>query len=107
MGTLRGVRPTIDYDIWGPAYHPRQITAGHKLYIALTAPAKVHMGINGWQNIEDVATEDTGLGVHVAELPTEALTPGDSLQFTFFWLDSDSWEGRNYEVAIEGELVPA
>jgi glucoamylase len=103
----RGVRPKVDYDIWGPAYHPRQMTAGHTLYIALTAPAKVHMGINGWQDIQDIDTADTGLGVHVAKLPTDTLKPGDSLQFTFFWLDSHSWEGRDYGVAVEGELVAA
>jgi hypothetical protein len=58
----RGVRPKIDYDIWGPAYHPRHMTAGHTLYVALTAPAKVHMGTNGWQDIQDIDTEDIGLG---------------------------------------------
>jgi glucoamylase len=45
--------------------------------------------------------------VHVAKLPTKSLRPSDSLQFTFFWLDTNGWEGRDYGVAIEGELVPA
>ena len=94
------MRPTIDYDIWGPAYHPRQMTAGHTLYVALKSSAKVHMGINGWQDISDIETEDTGLGLHVAKLPTETLQPGDSILFTFFWTESGDWEGQNFEIAI-------
>lgn len=96
----RGVRPKIDYDIWGPSYHPRQMAAGHTLYVALKAPAKVHMGVNGWQDIQDIDTEDTGLGVYVAQLPTASLKAGDSVEFTFLWTESNTWEGRNYEVAV-------
>jgi glucoamylase len=68
--------------------------------VALTAPAQIHFGLNGWKDIQDMETIDTGLGVHVAELPTEALKAGDSVEFTFLWRDSKDWEGRNYEVAI-------
>jgi len=101
-GRYRGVRPQIDYDIWGPNYRPTQIAAGHALYVAMNAPARVHFGTNGWQSVQDIDTEDTGLGVHVAHLPTDTLAPGDSIQFTFFWPESGNWEGRNFEVAIEG-----
>jgi glucoamylase len=104
----RGVRPKIDYAIWGPRFRPRHIWAGqHALYVATTAPARIHFGSNGWQNVRDIITEDTGLGVYVAELPAETLQPGDSLQFTFFWPERGAWEGQNYEVAIESELEPA
>lgn len=103
----RGVHPKIDYDIWGPNYRPKKITAGHALYVAMNAPARFHFGTNGWQGVQDIDTEDTGLGVHVARLPTDTLTPGDSIQFTFFWPESGNWEGQNFEVAIEGVPVPA
>jgi len=103
----RGLRPKIDYVIWGPRYRPRQIQAGHTLYVATNAPARIHFGTNGWQNVRDMLTTDSGLGVYVAELPAKTLRPGDSLQFTFFWPESGTWEGRNYEVAVEGALVPA
>ena len=96
----RGVRRKIDYDIWGPSFRPRSIAAGNVLYVAMKAPARVHLGTNGWQDIGDIDTEDTGLGVHVAKLPTEGLKVGDSIQFTFFWPESGNWEGRDYEVMI-------
>ncbi len=96
----RGIRPKIDYDIWGPSFKPRHIDAGNALYVAVKAPAVVHFGTNGWQGIQDINTKDTGLGIHVAKLPTEMLKAGDSIQFTFFWPESGNWEGQNYEVAI-------
>ena len=98
----RGVRPKVDYDIWGPSYRPRHIEAGNALYVAMNARARVHFGTNGWQDVRDIDTEDTGLGVQVAKLPTEILKPGDSIQFTFFWPESGSWEGQDYEVSVSG-----
>jgi len=95
-----GVRPTIDYDIWGPAYRPRRLRSGNALTIALKAPSSVHWGVNGWKNPRDLDTRDVGIGVHVADLPVTGLTAGDSVQFTFRWRTTGQWEGENYEVLI-------
>jgi hypothetical protein len=48
---------------------------------------------------------DTGLGVHVAHLPVAALTAGESVQFTFPWLDALTWEGQDYSIDV-AELRP-
>jgi glucoamylase len=70
--------------------------------VAMNAPARIHFGTNGWQDIKDIDTEDTGLGVHVARLPTETLKDGEAIQFTFYWPQTGTWEGQNYEVAVSG-----
>ncbi|MDH3819231.1 MAG: hypothetical protein OES21_11480 [Myxococcales bacterium] len=72
------------------------------MYVAVTAPALVHFGINGWRNIRDIDTEDTLLGVHIAKLPTDTLNLDDTIEFTLYWPESGKWEGGNFEVAIEG-----
>lgn len=95
-----GIRPDAKRDIWGPRYHPRRLRTGSVLTVALPAPARVHWGRNGWQDIADVDTQDTGLGVFAVDLPTVALPAGGIIQFTFFWLNEDRWEGRDYEVRI-------
>ncbi len=97
-----GVRPRIGYDIWGPAYRPRRVRAGNGLTIALAAPARVHWGVDGWQKVADMDTRDTGLGVHVADLPVEALPAGTTVQFTFHWRETDAWAGEDYTVLMEG-----
>ncbi|HEX4078719.1 MAG TPA: glycoside hydrolase family 15 protein [Rhizomicrobium sp.] len=98
----RGRRPELDYDLWGPNAHPACLRAGKSLWIVLKAPARVHWGINGWKEIRDLDTRDTGLGLHAVELPVAKLQAGDSIQFTFLWHDSQSWEGKDYAVSIRG-----
>jgi glucoamylase len=60
----------------------------------------VHYGVDGWQQVEDVPTRDTGLGMHVAELPTAQLGGGQRIDMTFYWTGSESWEGRDYRVEV-------
>jgi len=74
--------------------------AGSTLSIALKARARVHWGTNGWKNVGDIETRETGLGVHVADLPVTGLTAGASVQFTFCWLDTESWDGRDYDLQV-------
>jgi glucoamylase len=76
------------------------MTAKATLRVELLAAATVHWGVNEWQNARDVETRDTGLGVHVADLPTERLPVGTRVRFTFHWRDSARWEGRDFSVEI-------
>lgn len=96
----RGVRPSIDYDFWGPHVRPQKLQMGKTLTIALGAPARVHWGINGWNNIRDDDTRDTTLGLHVVDLPVAGLVAGETIQFTFLWRDKEAWEGQDYEVLV-------
>lgn len=95
-----GKRPAIDYTIWGPNLRGHHIRAGHRLTIALTAPARVHWGINGWSEVADVETYDTGLGLHAVDLPVTALVAGNAIDFTFFWLGPQTWEGQDFRVEV-------
>jgi glucoamylase len=70
------------------------------MYVALKAPARIHFGINGWKEIQDIDTKDTGLGIHIAKLPVKRLKDGDSFQFTFYWLEPQAWEGQDYWVSV-------
>ena len=96
----QGKRPEISHTIWGPRYRPRRIEAGSQFTIALRAPARVHWGTNGWQQIQNIDTRDTGIGVHVVDLPLTELDAGESVQFTFYWPDRKEWEGRDYTMQI-------
>jgi glucoamylase len=95
-----GVRPKIDYEFWGPGYRPRRIRAGTALSIALTAPARVHWGIDGWKEVRDVETRDIGLGLHLADVPVTGLAAGTTIQFTFRWRDTALWAGQDHEVLV-------
>jgi glucoamylase len=79
----------------------RGMPPGRKLRLVLLESALVHWSFDGWRTAQDAATRDTGLGIHCADLPTEALQPGREIVFTFLWLHSQRWEGVNYSVDVE------
>lgn len=95
-----GRRPEVLHDIWGPRYRPRHVRQGNRFTIALLQHALVHWGINGWKEPRDSDTEDTGLGIWTTEIPVTGLHAGETVQFTFYWHDTATWEDQEYAVTI-------
>src|SRR4029077_16596142 len=80
------------------------VAAGARLAIALPFPAFVHWGRDGWLAAEDTPPSATGLGSHVAVLPTATLPPGGWIDFTWRWQDSGEWTGN--DARVEGVAAP-
>jgi glucoamylase len=78
----------------------RTMDAGKILRVITLAPARVHWGVDTWCAVQDVVAKDTGLGVYFADLDTQALPAGSSVEFTFFWPDVDRWEGTDFSVGV-------
>jgi glucoamylase len=95
-----GEKPEVTDVLWTARFPVADLAAGHRLCLCLNAPAIVHYGFDGWQRVADVAARDCGLSLYLAELPSATLHGGQSIQFTFYWTGSSSWEGRDYEVTI-------
>ncbi|MFN8475398.1 MAG: glucan 1,4-alpha-glucosidase [Anaerolineae bacterium] len=91
------------YAVWRFDHRRTTMPAGRRLRIETLAPARVHWSSDGWQSSQDIDTRDTELGIHVADLPTQALEKGTEVGFTFYWPDADRWEGQNFVVAIGGD----
>ena len=72
------------------------------LRIELPEAATVHWSAGAADGWSDVETQDTGLGVHVAELPTEGLAVGAKLAFTWRRTRDGGWVGENFSVAVRG-----
>ena len=66
-------------------------------------PALVHWSSDGWRTVRDTATRDTGIGLHVADLPPESAPVGARVDFTFFWPGARRWEGCDFAASV----VPA
>lgn len=88
------------YTCWRFARPVPTIAPGQVLRIELLADAVVRWSDDGWVSSRDTATRDTTLGVHVADLPTDHVAPGTTVEFTFFWPTADRWEGQNFAIAI-------
>ncbi|HEX6965676.1 MAG TPA: glucan 1,4-alpha-glucosidase [Gemmatimonadaceae bacterium] len=78
----------------------RTMPAGKTLRLELLSPALVHWSSDEWHTTTDTTTRDTGVSVHVADLDTQALAPGQRVTFTFYWTEADRWEGVDFSVAI-------
>jgi glucoamylase len=79
----------------------RAMAEGKILRIEVRSPAVVHWSMNDWAAPQDTETRDTRLGLHFADLPTQDATAGSSIVFTFYWPDSERWEGTDFRVVIE------
>ena len=93
--------PASPYALWRFNNKARTMPAGKTLRVETRAAAVVHWSADGWQTVHDTATRDTGLGMHLADLPTTDLAAGTTVTFTFRWPPVDRWEGRDFAVQVQ------
>lgn len=79
----------------------RSMLPGTTLRIEALVPAIIHWSADNWHTVCDTATADTGLGVHLVDLPTVGLPAGAQICFTCFWPQAGNWEGRDYLVEVD------
>jgi glucoamylase len=79
---------------------------GKTLRVEVLAASVVRFTTDGWQTQSDRPTRDTGLGIHIVDLPTADLAPGSEVSFTFHWVTSASWEGTDFTVRVEAGEGP-
>ncbi len=89
------------YFFWIFNNKARTMPCGKTLRIALLSPATIHWSMDDWKTVFDIHTRDTGLGVHVADLPTEKVPVSYQIVFTFKWDQDARWEGVDYTVVAE------
>jgi glucoamylase len=89
------------YLVWRFNHKVRSIPAGKGLRIETLAPAVVHWSSDQWRSAHDLKSADTGLGIHLADLSSEALPEGALICFTFYWPDVEHWEGEDFTVVID------
>jgi glucoamylase len=87
--------------IWRFNHKCRTMPPGKTLRIETLSPATLRWSPDGWNEVHDVETKDSGLGLHYVDLPPEKLAEGTSVLFTFYWHDARRWEGKDFEVRIE------
>jgi len=71
------------------------------LRIETAAPARLHWTANLWVAVQDIELFDDGLGIYSHEFAAGELSPGEVLQFTFYWPRDNRWEGRDFSIAIQ------
>lgn len=98
-------RTRARHALWRMDQPRRALPAGKVLRLEVLRPARVRWTRDAWASHDDLDARDAGLGVFVADLPTEDLREG-AVQFTFHWTDEGRWEGRNFRVVVESTRTP-
>ena len=94
----RNTRPR--FEVWK---HNRQVSSIRQqctLRIQVPAPFRLHWTSDEWHTVKDTPSAGTALGIDFVDVPI----PADQrapVRFTFFWTNSNSWEGRDYVVEVE------
>ena len=97
----QGNRPVIQHAIWLPQDNIETVTVGQTIYIATLEPCIVHWGTDGWHSIQNIATHETSLGLHIAQLETSTLLAGQRIDFTFRRMDTGDWLDRDYAIEVK------
>jgi glucoamylase len=88
------------YTVWRYNLKCRTLARGTTLRVEVMSAAIVHWSTDDWQTTRDTATRDTGLGMHIADLPTDELPADSRVVFTLRWKEAGNWEGTDYKVRV-------
>jgi glucoamylase len=65
-------------------------------------PFRLHWSSDSWQSLNDTESSANALEIDYVDLPVTAASSKDvCIRFTFFWRNSNRWEGRDYEVTVQ------
>jgi glucoamylase len=85
---------------WRFNHKLRSLPPGKILRVELMAPAVIRWTTDDWKTCQEIKTLDDGLGIHLADLPTQALSEDRQIKFTFYWPNADRWERKDFMVRI-------
>ena len=94
-------KKTSNKIIWSFTNKVKSIESGRVVRIHVLAKAKIHWSRDGWKTVTDTETVESGIGIHYMDMDTGKMKTGENFVFTFFWIDSGNWEGKNFTVTVE------
>ena len=94
----RTAPPEIQF--WSFAYPADSINPGQTLCILTKADFQLTYSFDGWTEVQQIDAKDTSVGIYLTEIsiPEHQEEP---LTFTFYWRQSNKWEGRNFWVKLD------
>jgi glucoamylase len=87
-------------EIWKPNRHARTAKEGYTLRIQVPSMFRLHWTRDEWATTLDTASFATTFGIAFVDILIPA-SQEEPIRFTFFWPESNSWEGRDYTVRVE------
>jgi glucoamylase len=79
----------------------RRMAAGYTLRFISQNHFRVLWSTDGWKTVSSAESTTLGWAGSFADMPTPGEHAGQ-LSFTLFWPEENRWEGRNFDVELEG-----
>ena len=86
--------------IWKPNHRVRAIRSEQPLRLEVYEPAFLHWTRDNWVTVQHEPMESLEDRVFFKEFPSGFFTAGRTLQFTFFWPETNRWEGQDYSLGL-------
>lgn len=90
-------KPTQFLEVWKFNRQVRTVKLGYILRVQALAPFCLHWSNDNWQTIHNIDSTATSIDIEFVDITISSNHPS-SVDFTFFWTDSQNWENRNYQV---------
>lgn len=87
-------------EVWKFNRQVSKVKTGQTLRINAMSLFQLHWSSDNWQTITDTPATSTKLGVSFVDIPIDDRQQG-AIDFTFFWIESNNWEQRNYTVLVK------
>jgi len=88
-----------DLEVWKPVRQVKQVSRGEVLRIQAPKAFQLRWTLDEWQTIDEASVSSSGLGIYFVDIPVSRQQQSP-IRFTFLWLESQEWEGRDYEVKV-------
>jgi glucoamylase len=89
------------YEMWTRCHPMARLRQGNTLRLIMAADAAVLWSADGWTQIHQTnAIPIDSLRLWFADLETKECADGSTVEFTFYWKQTGSWEGKNYSVKV-------
>ena len=86
-------------EIWRKNWQIQYIKPGLTLRVLAEQKFRLRWSIDDWQTMHDTESTTTALDIDYADIEID-VAQEDQICFTFFWLDSNKWEGYDFHVTI-------
>jgi glucoamylase len=97
---LSGAGKHTKMEVWKFNRHVRFMRPGEMLRIIAEVRFRLRWTSDDWVSAHDSPSQTNGLDIDYVDLVELATTSGMVIEFTFFWIDANRWEGRNYLIAV-------
>ncbi len=89
-----------DLEIWKFNRRVGVLHVGHTLRIQAAAAFRLHWTADGWVTANDTESTGTVTGIFYVDIPPQ-VGQNTAILFTFYWLETQRWEGRDFVVAVK------